>query len=408
MTAFPSDIIPSTRTYSPGQYPHTPHRSYGGRETRVRHSNTVLGVRLRLFFRAISTAELIIIRDHYASKRGQFLPFAIPADLLSGMVTPADFTTAGQQWVYAARPQVVDIPIEGGTPSNRHDLTIELETVPPENTIVAGARIRVRATVYGGSAQLGALVRLYASVVGGVAESFSTGGNVTATVSVVGGAASAGGVDPYFSDVALLLQMQGTNGSPAFTDSSSFARTISVVGNTQHSTAQFKWGTSSGLFDGTGDRLTATLATAIGTSDFCLEAWVYISSRPAACCLVNVGDSITSAGIAFYSTAAGRVGVFSATQINVVGTTETIPTGAWCHVALTKASGTVRMFVDGVLDGTGSHGGTLTADIYLGQTFYNSLYFDDLNGYVGACRITVGQARYTANFTPPTAAFPTS
>jgi hypothetical protein len=216
--------------------------------------------------------------------------------------------------------------------------------------------------------------------------------------------------DPDFANVQLLLPMQGSNGSTTFTDASSFARTVTAVGNAQISTAQAKWGTSSALFDGTGDRLTATLFTAPGTSDFCMEAWVYFVSRPAAAALIEVGDSGNGSGTGFlfYSTAAGRTGFFSAGQLATTGTSQTIPTGAWCHVAVTKASNTIRMFVDGVQDGSGTHNASLIADVYLGQSLYNGAFGDDLNGYIGAARFTVGVARYTANFTPPTAAFPGS
>lgn len=216
------------------------------------------------------------------------------------------------------------------------------------------------------------------------------------------------GSDPFWNNVSLLLQMQGTNGSATFTDSSSNGLTATVVGNAQISTAQFKWGASSGLFDGAGDRILFTLATAIGTSDFCLEAWVYFVSRPAAATLFAVGDQAGSTGLIFYSTAAGRTGIYSAGQINTTGTSQTIPTGAWCHVALTRANSDIRMFVDGVQDGNGTHSGSLTADVYLGQALDNGVFTSAFNGYIGAARITAGEARYTANFTPPTAAFPTS
>ena len=159
MATFPA-LTPSTRTYSPGAFPHTAHGVYDGSQVRVRHSNTVLGVRLRLFFPAITTAELVTVIEHYSGQRGRFLPFAIPDELLSGVDTPADFTPAGHQWRYAARPTVEDISIVGGT--NRHNLTIELETVPPENTIVPGARLRARASLQAGSALLGAFFDVYA------------------------------------------------------------------------------------------------------------------------------------------------------------------------------------------------------------------------------------------------------
>jgi hypothetical protein len=190
MTTFPSSIIPSTRTYSPGAFPHTPHGVYDGSQVRVRHSNTVLGVRLRLFFPAITTAELMSVISHYSGQRGRFLPFAIPDDLLSGVTTPADFTPAGHQWRYAARPTVEDISIVGGT--NRHNLTIELETVPPENTIVQGARLRVRIELQAGSPQLSVFLNAIASIDAGAAEDL---GPLGVAVTLAAGAGSAGGED---------------------------------------------------------------------------------------------------------------------------------------------------------------------------------------------------------------------
>jgi hypothetical protein len=212
MAAFPSSIIPSARTYSPGAFPHTAHGVYDGSQVRVRHSNTVLGVRLRLFFPAITTAELLTVIGHYAGQSGRFLPFAIPDDLLSGVATPADFTPVGHQWRYAARPTVEDISIVGGT--NRHDLTIELETVPPENTIAQGARLRILATLQAGSAQLGTFFNAVASLSAGEA----TGGQallLNASASLSAGLANNGSpfVDP-FTAVASLSAGAASVGGP--------------------------------------------------------------------------------------------------------------------------------------------------------------------------------------------------
>lgn len=214
------------------------------------------------------------------------------------------------------------------------------------------------------------------------------------------------GSDPHWNNVRLLLHMQGANGSTTFTDSSIDARTATVVGNAQISTARFKWGTSSGLFDGAGDRISFTLASSIGTSDFCLEGWFYITTLAATVALIGIGDNSTGSGILLYATTAGRIATFSAGEINVVGTTQTIPANNWCHVAITKASNTVRMFVDGVLDGSGTHNASMSGDALFGQSLYAGAYGDGLNGNIGAARITVGQARYTATFTPPTTPFP--
>ena len=59
------------------------------------------------------------------------------------------------------------------------------------------------------------------------------------------------------SEVLLLLHCDGTDASTTFTDSSSTTpHTVTAVGNAQIDTANPKFGTAGGLFDGTGDWLT--------------------------------------------------------------------------------------------------------------------------------------------------------
>ena len=77
--------------------------------------------------------------------------------------------------------------------------------------------------------------------------------------------------DPYFSSTKLLLNGNGTNGSTTFTDSSNSSYTVTANGNAQISTAQSKFGSASMYFDGTGDYLTVSNATAsdvFGSGDF--------------------------------------------------------------------------------------------------------------------------------------------
>jgi hypothetical protein len=145
MADFPSNLLPTGRTYISGAYPHTAHRVLTGRELRIRHSNTTNDARLRVRFTLLTTAELYSVRDHFAEQLGGFLPFTIPDDLLLGTTAPAEFTPAGHRWRYIGI-KVEDVPLDEASPLNRHNVELELECLPPENTVVSGFRLRAITT----------------------------------------------------------------------------------------------------------------------------------------------------------------------------------------------------------------------------------------------------------------------
>jgi hypothetical protein len=67
-------------------------------------------------------------------------------------------------------------------------------------------------------------------------------------------------INPYVFSVAdlsvvLLCHFDGSDASTTFTDEKGHA--LTAFGNAQLDTAQFKWGSASGLFDGSGDRVGA-------------------------------------------------------------------------------------------------------------------------------------------------------
>lgn len=86
----------------------------------------------------------------------------------------------------------------------------------------------------------------------------------------------------------------------------------------------------------------------------------------------------------------------------------TLTTGTWYHVALTYDGSTLRMFVDGNLDGSSNQ--TLTFNSSANPVLGYDPEFPDtvhqLDGRMAQVRITKGVARYTSAFTAPTAAFP--
>jgi hypothetical protein len=208
--------------------------------------------------------------------------------------------------------------------------------------------------------------------------------------------------DPYFESNSLLLHMDGSNGSTTFTDSSSNARTVTASGNAQISTAQSKFGGASGLFDGSGDYLSCTLS-AFGTNNFTIETWLRMTSFANYRMLYEsrTADGDT-AGFVWGVNSSGQLFVYLGSFVLTAGT---LSANTWAHIALTRANGTWRMFIDGtLLTGTYSNSGNLTRTAARIGMDWATLY--GANGYLDDFRITNGVARYTASFTPPAAPFP--
>jgi hypothetical protein len=215
--------------------------------------------------------------------------------------------------------------------------------------------------------------------------------------------------DPYSSNVSLLLHMDGSNGSTTFTDSSSNALTVTANGNAQISTAQSKFGGASGAFDGTGDFLAVAYNTALnfGTSDFTIEMWI----RPAD---LNyrfmLGATVNSGGyimLAINPTGSGQIWLgLSGVSWPLQFSGHTLSTNTWAHLAITRSGSSNRLFIDGSQIGstiTNSQSWSVDpSGLYVG----NQAGASSWNGYIDDLRITKGVARYTANFTPPTAPFP--
>lgn len=223
----------------------------------------------------------------------------------------------------------------------------------------------------------------------------------------------AAGGDPYFANRKLLLHMDGADASTTFTDQNGHAFTAN--GNARISTAQSKYGGASGLFDGTGDWIETPDSAdfTLGSGDFVCEYWMRTSS--ANTYIYGQSDSsITGSSISIYGyiTAGGKVrsGCYVGGTAKSVDSTTTVTTGAWFFISQVVSGGTMKLYVNGVSEGTPiALGGAVNDSAnkfsigrlgeYAGTPF---------NGNIDDFRLTVGVPRYTGNFTPPTAAFPDS
>lgn len=210
--------------------------------------------------------------------------------------------------------------------------------------------------------------------------------------------------DPYFANVALLLLCDGADASTSFIDSSANGYSVSTAGNAQIDTAQSKFGGASYLGDGNGDSLDLpSSAGLVAAGDFTLEMWV----RP-----VSWGSSthlVYGGGGAFTFQANGSVLTFYNGSLQDFSGLPA--TGAWSHLAIVRSgmgSNNVKGYINGVQDvqftDTSTTRYSLSGAKLFGRPGTASF---SLNGHADAFRFTVGVARWTSDFTPPTVQPPT-
>jgi hypothetical protein len=191
---------------------------------------------------------------------------------------------------------------------------------------------------------------------------------------------------------------------------------LETVGNAQISNTTAKFGSTSMSFDGTDDRLTNNNANnpliSLGTGDFTIEGWIYANTVAGERGFLQISDTVGglktsyTTGIHFALGASPYRLNFNVGGTDVSSGSTYIAINTWYHIAATRSSGSVRLFINGTLVGGPT---TVTTDL-TGQYicvggYYNTSFL--WNGYIQDLRITKGYARYTSNFTAPTAAFPT-
>jgi hypothetical protein len=213
-------------------------------------------------------------------------------------------------------------------------------------------------------------------------------------------------VDLFRSQVSLLLHGDGANGSTTITDNSPTPKTVTAVGNAQISTVQSKFGGSSIELDGTGDYalIPSNLAFQFGSGNFTIEAWAYPRSFGDYKAIVsNMQLGETSWAFTFMSNGVLRFQTYNASIASTSSNAVTL--NEWSHVAVTRINNNFTVFVNGTQQGTGTvtNAFSLLSNVSVGGDLITANYF---NGYIDDLRITKGIARYTTNFTPPTAPFP--
>ena len=178
------------------------------------------------------------------------------------------------------------------------------------------------------------------------------------------------------------------------------------------STSVKKYGTGSFSFNGSNRYISLPGARApylnFRSGNFTVEFWLYLSATGGAKGLIGHGAN-NNIGWAININASNQI-TFQFGSTVIITSSVTLSASTWYHIAVVReGTGTnqLKMYIDGTNRGTGTLNANIASsnDLVIGvlKSFTTTGY---LNGYMDDIRITVGAARYTANFTAPTAAFP--
>jgi hypothetical protein len=211
---------------------------------------------------------------------------------------------------------------------------------------------------------------------------------------------------------APLTAISGTSILLNFTNAGIFDNTgknnLETVGDAQIDTGTKKYGTGSMEFDGTGDWLLManTPDQQLGTGNFTIEFWVYLATGDIGSARGLVAKGTSTTGFLVSLDSSEKV-VFTFTT-STITSSGAITTNAWNHIAVVRegtGSNQTKIYIGGTNDGTG----TVSTDFNQTSVMYvgcNRTAGDPMKGFIDDLRITKGVARYTANFTAPTKAFP--
>jgi hypothetical protein len=201
------------------------------------------------------------------------------------------------------------------------------------------------------------------------------------------------------ADTIALLHCNGSN--TPFNDDNGTIRIKRLAipnGTANVSVAQSRFGGSSIIFDGSTAHINVVPASDFnfGTGNFTIEAWIYLTN-------VNTVRTIWGNGpIGFYVQTNRSLNMFNTATGQLSGNSLTIPLNTWTHVALTRNSGTIRGFANGFqqFSTTTSINITGITNVFFGGQVSSERFL----GHMDEMRIS-NSARYTSNFTAPTAAF---
>jgi hypothetical protein len=220
----------------------------------------------------------------------------------------------------------------------------------------------------------------------------------------------------------ILLHMDGTDESTTLVDSNTggSAHTWTADGNAQLDTAQSKFGGASLLCNGVGDVITTPdhADFTLGMNDFTADCWFNCtgSAGSAQMLFAHSGGTIETISIRVWRNTSNVMVAdicSGGSGQQVQGTTQftdALNTG-WHHFALVRQGASVKLFIDGVQEGVTLNIGASSLNDPAVEFCVGAETAAATNSWVGwidEFRLSVGVARWTANFTAPTAHYSTN
>ena len=212
--------------------------------------------------------------------------------------------------------------------------------------------------------------------------------------------------NPFYVDnnTTLLLHFDGNVIDSSYNALTMTNTSVTFPNNapTEYMPINPKFGTYSAYFDGSSSSLTASSNAAFRFSgDFTIECWIYPMGFASYQSIFSNQTGNGTAGFYFGLTNGtpflSQYGVGSPVTGAVV-----VALNQWQHLAVTRLSGILSLWLNGVYIGSGSSSTNWSdGQCYIGSNFSNYRY----NGFMDELRINNTTAVYTTNFTPPSSAF---
>ena len=165
------------------------------------------------------------------------------------------------------------------------------------------------------------------------------------------------------------------------------------------------------FFDGTQSYLALDGSSdfAFGTADFTIEMWIKIDDDTNTNTIYDSRPTTNGAQIALFYSGSGNAIMFAhGGSVRITGAIDVGADHSWHHVVLARQSGSTKLFVDGVQDGSTYSDSTSYENpanrpfigASGGSTFLTEGTF--FKGYISNVRVCIGHAVYFSNFIPPT------